>query len=80
MIVSIFVPVRRILFYDIKTKFFSVTKNEYYTVIKKKTVDIYKLFTFFLNLEKNVTKILFLIPAPDSMFFRHENSISKFSI
>lgn len=57
MIVSIFVPVRRVLFYDIKTKFFSVTKNEYYTVIKKKTVDIYKLFTFFLNLEKNVTKI-----------------------
>lgn len=57
MIVSIFVPVRRILFYDIKTKFFSVTKNEYYTVIKKKTVDIYKLFTFFLNLENNVTKI-----------------------
>lgn len=58
MIVSIFVSFRRILFYVIKTKgFFSVTKNKYYTVIKKKNVDTFKLFTFFLNLEQNVTKI-----------------------
>lgn len=57
MIVFIFVFVRRILFYDIKIKFFLVIKNEYYIVIKKKIVDIYKLFIFFLNLENNVIKI-----------------------
>ncbi len=63
MIVSIFVSFRRILFYVIKTKFFSVKIKyytiKYYTVIKKKqkNVDTYKLFTFFLNLVQNVIKI-----------------------